>query len=244
MGMYDAIQGLLECPYCGNEAFVSFQTKGLSVTMEEFTAGGKILGGPYLNGEYGRHWLKCEKCGREFLPVAVIRDQIITGLKAYRRGELPTCDHLPEDVIFVDPLSLEPPKLCRLIVANLVGLMIDERTVIEQGRFNYQYIIGSGYNPETDRLQYDLPGRQVARLYDYIRLLFNLPNPEESVNACLAQLVQENLNMELERLRVCYPILCEMNIGSLRETLSPALPVAREILHQFAAIWVARNKKG
>lgn len=242
MGLFDTIHGLLKCPYCGNEAFVSFQTKGLSVTMEDFMAGGKVLGGPYLNGEYGRHWLKCENCGQEYLPVAIVKNQVITGLKAYRRGEVPSCGHLPEDVIAVYPANVIASELSSLIAANLIGLLVDERVAIQQGKFSYQHVVENGYNPETDRLRFDLPGSQVARLYDYVRLLCRCPNSKEWVECCLEQLVDEGLDRMLGQLRINYPLLDDLNIESLRETIAQALPVAREILQRFVAVALKGGK--
>jgi hypothetical protein len=244
MGLFDTISGLLACPYCGNEAFVSFQTKDLAVTMAEFTAGGKVVGGPYLDGEYGRHRLRCQTCTREYFPVAVLRNQVITGLKAYRIEDVPARAHLPEDVIAVDPAGLGTPELCGLIVSNLIGLLVDERVVIEKGEFSYLYIVKNGYDPETDQLRFDLPGRQVARLYDYVRLLCFVPDPEVRIKACLDQLIAEGLSHKLEQLSADYPFLEDVNLASLSKAIAPALPVAQEILQRFAAIAKQKGATG
>ncbi len=85
MGVYDSINGYVNCPYCSHRQYTKNQTKLLLCRMDVFEPGSILSGGPFLNEEYPlSHYIDCLKCNNPFALSFTIQNQVITGLYSYK----------------------------------------------------------------------------------------------------------------------------------------------------------------
>ena len=84
MGMFDTVEGTIECPYCEERFEIDIQLKAFNIGMSRYQLNDFVIGGPYLDGSYARHTVECQFCKKVILPYCMLKGNVIKRIRALK----------------------------------------------------------------------------------------------------------------------------------------------------------------